>query len=302
VTWWCSATGELWTWTWRAYPGVWLFVGLLLGCYWWAVRRTGGPADRRTVGPATVAGPQEGISPARPPVRPSAAWYLMGVLCVWLALDWPIGALGAGYLASFHTVSYILLALVAPPCLILGIPRAVQLQGLGNPLLGPILRLAARPWFALTLFNLVLFLTHIPDVLDGLMSSQIGALLIDLGWLLGGLALWWPVMGPSPELVTMRRPMKMAYLFASTLPPIIPSAFLTFAQYPLYATYELAPRVFPILTAQQDQQVAGLLMKLVGDLPVWFAFGVIFFRWARESTSTPPPAHPDSLRVVGSSR
>ena len=26
---WCSASGAAWTWTWRAYPGVWLFVLLL---------------------------------------------------------------------------------------------------------------------------------------------------------------------------------------------------------------------------------------------------------------------------------
>jgi cytochrome c oxidase assembly factor CtaG len=49
------------------------------------------------------------------------------------------------------------------------------------------------------------------------------------------------------------------------------------------------------MTAQQDQQVAGLLMKLVGDLPVWFGFGVIFFRWAREEERRPPPVHPDAL-------
>ena len=282
MTWWCSATGELWTWTWRAYPGVWLFVGLLAAWYWRTLRLSPDRAvDRRSVGPS---------------VGHSVAWFVCGILCIWLALDWPLGALGAGYLASMHTVSYILLALVAPPCLILGIPREVQLRSLERPKLSPVLRLAARPWFALGLFNVILFVTHIPDVVDALMASQLGALLIDLGWLVGGLVLWWPVMGPSPQLVTMRRPMKMAYLFASTLPPIIPSAFLTFAEYPLYATYELAPRVFPVLTAQQDQQVAGLLMKLVGDLPVWLAFGVIFFRWARESTTTPPPAHPDSLK------
>lgn len=282
MTWWCSATGQLWTWTWRAYPGVWLFVGLLLLWYVGTVRRWGGHADK---------GP--GGGPAR-----HGVWFGTGVLCVWLALDWPLGALGAGYLVSVHTVSYILLALVAPPCLILGIPRSRQLRALEHRLMGPVLRLAARPWFALSLFNLVLFVTHIPESVDALMASQLGAFLVDLGWFGGGLALWWPVMGPSPELVTMRRPMKMAYLFASTLPPIIPSAFLTFAEYPLYATYELAPRVFPVLTAQQDQQVAGLLMKLVGDLPVWFGFGVIFFRWARESTPTPPPVHPDSLSAA----
>jgi putative membrane protein len=270
----------------------------MLAWYWSAVR--GPSSDSRSAGPqsrplgSTSRDPGRG-SPSGPVRRP-AIWFFAGALCIWAALDWPIGALGAGYLISVHTVSYILLALVAPPCLILGIPHSVQLNALGSRL-GPILRLAARPWFSLTLFNVILFLTHIPPVVDTLMASQVGAFLVDLGWLTAGMALWWPVMAP-PELISIRRPMKMAYLFASTLPPIIPSAFLTFAEYPLYATYELAPRVYPILTAQQDQQVAGLLMKLVGDLPVWFAFGVIFFRWARDSTTTPPPSHPDSLRVA----
>src|SRR5512143_719046 len=116
MTWWCSATGEPWTWAWRAYPGVWLFVALLAGWYWRAVRPTGGEAGHHSAGP-----------PARPPV-----WFATGLICIWLALDWPIGILGAGYLASVHTVTYILLALVAPPCLILGIPKPVLLRALGR--------------------------------------------------------------------------------------------------------------------------------------------------------------------------
>jgi len=293
MKWWCSATGELWTWSWRAYPGVWLFLALIVAWYVVAVRRSGGQAVDQGEGHPND--PDGRHLTAWPPDR-LTAWFATGLLFIWLALDWPLGALGAGYLVSAHTVSYILLALVAPPCLILGIPREVQLQAISGKRLGPLLRLAAKPWFSLTLLNVVLFLTHLPQVVDTVMASQVGAMLVDLGWLGGGLALWWPVMGPPP-LVTLRRPMKLAYLFASTLPPIIPSAFLTFADYPLYATYELAPRVFPILTAQQDQQVGGLLMKLVGDLPVWFAFGVIFFRWARESNPVPPPVHPEAIAV-----
>jgi cytochrome c oxidase assembly factor CtaG len=103
-----------------------------------------------------------------------------------------------------------------------------------------------------------------------------------------------------PEVARLRRPLKMAYLFLSTIIPILPSAFLTFAAYPVYSTYELAPRIFPVLTAQQDQQLAGLLMKIVGDLPIWFGFGVIFFRWARESEQAPPPVHPSALRQLRS--
>ena len=102
MRWWCSATGQPWTWAWRPYPGVWLLVGLL--AFWYLRSQwsetTGSEARRH------------------------GAWYFSGLFCIWLALDWPVGALGAGYLASVHTATYLLLSLVAPPCLILGIPDA----------------------------------------------------------------------------------------------------------------------------------------------------------------------------------
>jgi putative membrane protein len=277
VQWWCSATGQPWTWAWKAYPGVWLFVGLLAIWYWRAAVR--GTASIR---------------------RSALAWFSAGLICIWAALDWPIGALGAGYLATFHTVTYILLSLVAPPCLLLGLPDTAVRRGLTHRVAGPVIRGLARPLLGLTIFDTILLLTHVPAVVDGAMSSQLGALAVDLGWFLGGIALWWPVLAPAPDICRMGRPMKMAYLFASTLAPILPSAFLTFAEYPLYATYELAPRVFERMTAQQDQQVAGLIMKLVGDLPVWFAFGVVFFRWAKASEVTPPPNHPGSPTPIPS--
>jgi cytochrome c oxidase assembly factor CtaG len=240
------------------------------------------------------------IRPSDPIRGQSIGWFVAGLFCIWLGLDWPVGALGAGYLATFHTVTYILLSLVAPPCLLLGIPEAAVRRGLTDRLAGPLIRGLARPLVALTIFNVILLATHVPAVVDGAMSSQLGALTIDLGWFLAGVALWWPVLAPARDVGRLRRPMKMAYLFAATLVPIIPSAFLTFAEYPLYSTYELAPRIFEKLTAQQDQQVAGLIMKLVGDLPVWFAFGVLFFRWAKASEVTPPPDHPGSRTPIPS--
>lgn len=277
MTWWCSATGEPWTWAWKAYPGVWLFVALLGVWYWRSVHTARAPRRR-------------GAEPY---------WFLAGLVSIWAALDWPIGALGAGYLSSIHTVSYILLALIAPPCIILAIPVSLQRGAATDGRWAGLLQLAGRPWFGFTVYAGVLTLTHFPSIVDGAMATQLGAFAIDLAWLLSGFALWWPVMGPTPEVARIRRPLKMAYMFLATLPTIGPSAFLTFAEYPLYATYELAPRIFQIMTAQQDQQVAGLVMKIIGDLPLWFGFGVIFFRWAREESSA-APMHPGGGTVRAS--
>ena len=283
MTWWCSATGKAWTWTWQAYPGVWIFVALLAAGYV-ALRRLG------SAGPA-------GRADDRVDEPPSAWWGGLGLAATWLALDWPVGALGAGYLASVHTVSYILLSLIAPPLLLRGVPAQSIRALLVRPFWRAMLRFLARPPIALCLYTVVLLVTHVPDVVDSAMQSQLGAFAIDLAWLLAGLVTWWPVLAPQPEVLRLSRPLKMLYLFVGTLPTIVPSAFLTFADYPLYAVYELAPRVVPTFTAQQDQQVAGLTMKIVGDLPVWLAFGIIFFRWAaEEQRRAPPPVHPSAAR------
>jgi cytochrome c oxidase assembly factor CtaG len=59
--------------------------------------------------------------------------------------------------------------------------------------------------------------------------------------------------------------------------PMIPGGFMAFAPHPLYSTYELAPRVG--IPALEDQQLAGVLMK-IGNIPViWAVMGVIWFRW-----------------------
>src|SRR5262245_49796159 len=86
INWRCSSTGERWTLAWKAYPVVWLFVALLGLAYWLGVARVSDPRNRS-----------------------NTAWFVAGLFSIWLALDWPIGALGAGYLSSFHTVTYILL-------------------------------------------------------------------------------------------------------------------------------------------------------------------------------------------------
>jgi putative membrane protein len=150
-----------------------------------------------------------------------------------------------------------------------------------------VLRFLARPLPALTGYSVILLLTHLPDLVDQVLRSQLGAMSVDIAWLLGGVLMWWPVLAPA-GIGRLSPPLKMGYLFLTTLPPVLPSAFLTFSEYPLYAVYELAPRVIN-LSAHDDQQAAGVIMKVVGDLPVWLAFGIVFFRWARAEEPVPRP-------------
>ncbi|MEJ2538533.1 MAG: cytochrome c oxidase assembly protein [Gemmatimonadota bacterium] len=259
MQWWCAAQGVPWSWDWQAYPGVWLFALMLVGVFRLARRRY----------PETD----------RPRFR---AWmYGLGVAALWVALDWPVGALGAGYLASVHMVQYLLIAMIAPPLLLMGVPRGLY-RALANGLLGTPLRVLSHPISAVIVFVSIMAWTHWPPVVDTLMVSQIGSFVLDFVWLLSGLVFWWPVVAPEPQRSWLTEPAKVGYLIAATLVNTGVFAYLTFSPLPLYATYELAPPVSGLST-RDDQLVAGLLMKMGGAVILWTAISIIFFRWVGRS-------------------
>lgn len=265
MTWWCTATREPWDWAPRAYPGIWVAMAALIGAYLLAHRHR----------PAAGGGERGGPGGGR--WRPAA--FAAGWAVLWAATDWPLGTLGAGYLASAHMAQYLLTTLVAAPLLVLGTPEWMARRLLARTGTAGLVRAVCRPLAAGVVVNVVLVVTHAPLTVDALRASQAGSFALDLAWLVGGLVLWMPVCGPLAEL----RPGYAArgvYLFlAAGLVPMVPGGFLTFASTPLYATYELAPRVGGF-DAVDDQQLAGALMK-IGSLPViWPVLAGLFVRWA----------------------
>ncbi|MGD8494995.1 MAG: cytochrome c oxidase assembly protein [Gemmatimonadales bacterium] len=283
MQWWCSAQATAWDWTWRPYPGVWLFIGLIaLG--WWLAERSRPPAEREREDEGEGEGDREGG--ARPRGR-RRLLFATGLVFLWLALDWPIAALGAGYLASVHMLQYLMIMLLVPPLLLLGLPRSTY-ERLGRSRLLPAVRLLTHPLVALVVFGVVVYWTHLPGVVDVWMASQLGSLALDLAWLGGGLVFWWPVVAPVPERPRFPHGLKMGYLFLATVINTLPYAFLTFGELPLYGLYELAPPVAGIST-RADQQAAGLLMKMGGGLILWTWITILFIRWFQRETAEDAP-------------
>ena len=261
LQWWCSAQTAAWSWSPRPFPGVWLLVALLIGLFW-LLRR--------------VDDSSSGESDTSQDRKAKWAWF-GGVLALWVALDWPVGAL-SGYLASAHMLQYLLTALVAPPLLLLGVPSGAWHRLASRPTVVRALRFVTHPLIAIAIFQLILFYTHLPSVVDRLMVTPLGSFAIDTMWLGGGLLFWWPVVAPVPARPGFGYPLKMGYLFLSTVLNTMPYAFLTFGELPFYGIYELAPPV-GILGAREDQQVAGLLMKVGGGVVLWTAITIQFFMW-----------------------
>lgn len=259
VYWWCAARGGAWTWDWQFYPGVWFFVLVVATC----IFRQGGSARITALVPGRLA-------------------TIIGLVLLWFALDWPLGPLATGYLASAHTVQFILLALVVPPLLLAGVNHARVASWLTTRSAYGVATVFTNPIVTAAAFTAMMAATHSPNVVDGLMRFQFGAFALDVAWLIAGFFLWWPVVVAVPERKWFVAPLRMIYLFLGTKIHLLIAMWLLLAEFPVYATYELAPRALGI-GAVEDQKWAGGLMIALAEPIMIAAITVLFFRWSATS-------------------
>ncbi len=243
-------------------PGVWLLMVALGIGYLWALRH---------LGPLVAAEPV--VS------RRQAVLFFAGLAALTVSASWPLDTIGDGYLFSMHMVQYLLMSLVAAPLLLAGIPGWL-LRALTSPV-RPVVALLTRPVVALAIFNGVLVVSHWPVLNDLYVRIDAVHFGMHVLWVGTGLLFWVPILSPIPEYRRLPEPLQMAYLFLSSVIPTVPASFLTWAESPIYAAYAEAPRLWG-LSAIEDVQMAGLVMKLGGGLVLWSVITVIFFRWAAQ--------------------
>lgn len=264
MTWWCTALGRPWSWDWIPYPGIWLAATIPLILYFTSVRRHADALDKKK------------------------AWqFVGGMFTFWAATDWPLGTLGAGFLASAHMTQFLLYTLVAAPLLMLGTPEWMARRVVARfHVERGVIWLGRSIVSAAVIYNVVLLATHAPATVQALRTNQFGSFAMDVTWMLAGAVLWLPVLSPLPEGRAASSWGKMAYLFVATsVVAVIPASFLTFTSTPIYGIYELAPRIGS-LTAIEDQQLAGIVMK-IGTIPiVWSTVAVLWFRLSAQEAQT----------------
>lgn len=257
ISWWCTALERPWTWEWIPYPGVWIATALPIFFYTRAVRRAGA-VDRKKLGQ-----------------------FIGGMLVFWVASDWPLAPLGAGYLASAHMVQFLLYTLLVAPLLLLGTS-----EWLARSFTDRLRITKATAWMgrsfvtSAVVYNFLLLSTHAPGTVDLLRRSQIGSFTMDVLWLLAGFILWLPVISPLSDGKSDVMLGKILYLFVTTsVIAVVPASYLTFTTTPIYSIYELAPRIGTI-TAIADQQLAGIIMKLVTIPVILVTIASLWFRWS----------------------
>lgn len=254
---------------WQPHPEVWLLLAgvVALGLY-----------TTRVIAPK-VAGAGTLVAPGQQAVtRRQKGFFAAGVVVLWLAADWPVHDISEEYLYSVHMVQHALLTLVVPPLFLLATPTwLARLLFEGGPV-GRFFLQLSRPVVAGLAFNLAVALTHWTGIVNlsaenGPFHYSVHTVIVILAF-----ALWMPVCGPLPER-RMSLPGQMVYLFLLSIIPTVPAGWLTFAENPVYGAYDTPARLFGI-SVVDDQQAAGLFMKIGVGAYLWALIAVMFFRWS----------------------
>jgi putative membrane protein len=205
--------------------------------------------------------------------------YHVGVLVVLFVSGWPIGDIGVGSLFMAHMIEHLSLTFVVPPLLITGIPGWL-LRTLLKPVL-PVLRILAKPMVALFLFNAILAAMMMPSAVNLMLTNELFHLASHTSLFVAAVLMWFPILGPIPELPALAPFYRIGYLFLQSLVPTIPATFLTLGERPLYPIYEQLPRLWGI-PVYEDQVISGLIMKIGGGLLLWGFITYYFFAWHAE--------------------
>jgi putative membrane protein len=255
---------------WQPHPDAWLLVVLLLGGYLYAL---------------SAWGPR--YAPGRRPATPrQRACFLLGVLALWVAADWPLHGL-ATRLFSAHMFQHLLFSLVAAPLFILGTPGWLLRRLLRPRPVQAVWRQLTRPLPALIVFNVWIAAYHSPALVNLSVRNDLAHFLMHILWVAVSLVMWWPILSPLPEFPHLSYPARMAYLFGQSIVPTVPASFLTLTDHLLYGEYERSPLLWG-LSHVEDQQIAGLLMKVGGGFLIWGVIAVMFFRWNHEQETGGP--------------
>jgi cytochrome c oxidase assembly factor CtaG len=212
---------------------------------------------------------------------PGPAWrawcFGAGIALVVVALNSPLGTIAIEYLVLFHLLQNVMIGDWAPPLLLLGLTPAMKdaLASRG----GRLLEVVTRPAVALPTWLVGWYVVHLGAVYDTAVRSPYLLALEHAFLITIGIVFWWPVLCDVPRsAATLTR---IGYVFAAFVFSAFLGLALTFSP-PVYDYYETRPERLWGITAEQDQNLGGILMSTEQALVFFAAIVWLLVRLLRE--------------------
>ena len=212
-------------------------------------------------------------------VRRSHPWYFAaGLATIFMALLSPIDVL-ADLLFTMHMIQHMLLIMVAPPLLLLGLPKPLLRWLIVKTRLRGVLGGLTYPLLAYVLLNANLLAWHVPALYEAALRNPLIHDLQHALFFYTALFFWWRVIDPTGGWFPLWNwpPAKWVYLIVAAPPSYVLGAILWASSSVWYTFYAQVPRLWD-LSALQDQRYAGMLLWLHGWMYL-MASMIVFFLW-----------------------
>jgi putative copper resistance protein D len=237
--------------------------------------------------------------PANPVPRRRTVSWMLGLLAILVALDSGVERYDTALFAD-HMVQHMLLALVATPLLVYAGPITLLLRASSaqtrNRWIFPflhsrIVRFLSFPVVAWILFAAVMWGSHFSPLFDAALENEWLHRLEHGLFLVSSMLFWWPVVGSDPSPWRMRPAAKVLYVGLQMPQNTFLAVAIAMSSVPLYSHYVTTIRPWGP-TPLEDQQLAGSIMWLGGDLVFIGVVILLVLAWMRD----------DERRSVGEDR
>jgi cytochrome c oxidase assembly factor CtaG len=212
---------------------------------------------------------------------PGPAWrawcFGAGIALVVLALNSPLGTIAIHYLVLVHLLQNVMISDWAPPLLLIGLTPAMRawIAASGRRPFAWV----TRPQIALPVWLVGWYVVHLGAVYDALVENTL-LLAAEHAFLIAiGLLFWWPILCDVPRrLPTLGR---IGYVLAAFVGSAFLGLALTFSP-PIYDYYASLPERLWGVSAEEDQNLGGILMSTEQALVFFAAIVWLLVRLFRE--------------------
>ncbi|NEZ40184.1 cytochrome c oxidase assembly factor CtaG [Paenibacillus alvei] len=254
-----------------------------------------------------LTGPFRDRFPSSEPVPASKKlMFVIGTGLLYMAQGGPINMM-SHMMFTFHMAMMALSYIIVPPLLLLAVPSWLWRYVLDRKPLRR-LKLFTNPILSAVLFNTLFSFYHVPAVHDYVMTHYTEHIIYYIVLFIASMLMWWPIVVPVPEWNSLSDVKKMGYVFLNGVLITPACALIIFASEPLYATYVdkeawvqamgycisgdpvkmLAafdgPDFFNWFKPIEDQQLGGILMKLIQETMYGCILFYVFVHWFRRES------------------
>lgn len=244
-----------------------------------------------------------------PPTGLQQSFFYISIFLIYVVKGSPIDLLSHIMLTA-HMTQMAIFLIIIPILMIKGIPEWIWIKILDAPVVGNMIKFMTKPLLSMVIFNGLFSLYHIPIVFNFSKSTPIAHTSIHLILFIAAFIMWLPVLSPVKKYDTLKPLLKVAYIFGNSVLITPACALIIFSSAPLYAAYTSegawltalslcvpidvlsgiatslsGPEMFSPLSILIDQQLGGIIMKVIQEIFYGAVLISVLAKWFREDKS-----------------